>query len=66
MRVIDLGMIDTAEKSLTAGHQFRQADVDLIFLPSCRHLCAFLDRSSRRSPRQSTGDCSQSFPRAGD
>jgi L-arabinose isomerase len=32
VRVIDLGMIDTAEKSLTAGHQFRQADVDLIFL----------------------------------
>jgi L-arabinose isomerase len=31
-RVIDLGMIDTAEKSLTAGHEFRQADVDLIFL----------------------------------
>jgi L-arabinose isomerase len=31
-RVIDLGMIDTAAKSLTAGHEFRQADVDLIFL----------------------------------
>jgi L-arabinose isomerase len=31
-RVINLGMIDTAEKSLTAGHEFRQADVDLIFL----------------------------------
>jgi L-arabinose isomerase len=31
-RVINLGMIDTAEKSLTAGHEFRRADVDLIFL----------------------------------
>ena len=31
-RVINLGMIDTAEKSLAAGHEFRQADVDLIFL----------------------------------
>ena len=31
-RVINLGMIDTAEKSVAAGHEFRQADVDLIFL----------------------------------
>jgi len=31
-RVINLGMIDTPEKSLTAGHEFRKADVDLIFL----------------------------------
>jgi L-arabinose isomerase len=30
--VVNLGMIDTAEKSLAAGHAFRQADVDLIFL----------------------------------
>jgi L-arabinose isomerase len=31
-QVINLGLIDTPEKALTAGHQFRQADVDLIFL----------------------------------
>lgn len=30
--VINLGLIDTPEKALTAGHEFRQADVDLIFL----------------------------------
>jgi L-arabinose isomerase len=30
--VVNLGLIDTPEKALTAGHQFRQADVDLIFL----------------------------------
>ena len=32
LRVINLGLIDTAEKSFVAGHEFRKADVDLIFL----------------------------------
>ncbi|MGO9228237.1 MAG: arabinose isomerase [Bryobacteraceae bacterium] len=30
--VVNLGMIDTAEKAAAAGHEFRRADVDLIFL----------------------------------
>jgi L-arabinose isomerase len=30
--VMNLGMIDTAEKAVAAGHAFRQADVDLIFV----------------------------------
>ena len=30
--VVNLGLIDTSEKSFLAGHKFRQADVDLIFL----------------------------------
>ncbi len=30
--VVHLGLIDTPEKAMRAGHQFRQADVDLIFL----------------------------------
>src|SRR5215469_4078382 len=32
VEVINLGLIDTPEKSLAAGHEFRKADVDLIFL----------------------------------
>ena len=32
VRVINLGLIDSPEKSLLAGHEFRKADVDLIFL----------------------------------
>ncbi|MBV8375936.1 MAG: arabinose isomerase [Verrucomicrobia bacterium] len=32
VEVINLGLIDTSEKAQEAGHQFRQADVDLIFL----------------------------------
>ena len=32
VEVVNLGLIDTPEKALTAGHQFRAADVDLIFL----------------------------------
>src|SRR4029077_7360726 len=32
VRVINLGLIDTPEKSLVAGHEFRKEDVDLIFL----------------------------------
>ncbi len=32
VRVINLGLIDTPEKSVAAGHEFRKADVDLIFL----------------------------------
>jgi L-arabinose isomerase len=30
--VVDLGIIDNAEKAFDAGHEFRRADVDLIFL----------------------------------
>lgn len=32
VEIVNLGMIDTPEKGMVAGHQFRQADVDLIFL----------------------------------
>jgi len=30
--VVNLGLVDTPEKALAAGHAFRRADVDLIFL----------------------------------
>ncbi len=30
--VVNLGMVDTPEKAVEAGHRFRQADVDIIFL----------------------------------
>ena len=30
--IINLGLIDTPQKAVEAGHQFRQADVDIIFL----------------------------------
>jgi L-arabinose isomerase len=30
--VINLGLIDTSEKAMQAGHDFRKADVDIIFL----------------------------------
>jgi L-arabinose isomerase len=32
VQVVNLGLIDTPEKSLSAGHEFRKADIDLIFL----------------------------------
>ncbi len=32
VQVTNLGLVDTAEKSFRAGHAFREADVDLIFL----------------------------------
>jgi len=32
VKVVNLGLVDTPEKSLAAGHEFRKADVDLIFL----------------------------------
>lgn len=32
IEIVNLGLIDTPEKALEAGHRFRQADVDLIFL----------------------------------
>jgi L-arabinose isomerase len=31
-KIVNLGLIDTPEKAMEAGHQFRQADVDIIFL----------------------------------
>ncbi len=30
--VVNLGLIDTPERALIAGHQLRQADVDIVFL----------------------------------
>lgn len=30
--VVNLGLIDTTEKAIEAGHEFRKADVDIIFL----------------------------------
>ena len=32
VEVVNLGLIDTPEKAVEAGHRFRQTDVDLIFL----------------------------------
>ena len=32
VEVVNLGLIDTPEKALAAGHRFRESDVDLIFL----------------------------------
>ena len=32
VEIVNLGLIDTPEKAMEAGHQFRQADVDVIFL----------------------------------
>ena len=32
VEIVNLGLIDTPEKAMAAGHAFRQADVDLIFL----------------------------------
>ena len=32
VEVVNLGLIDSPEKAVVAGHRFRQADVDLIFL----------------------------------
>lgn len=32
VEIVNLGLVDTPDKALAAGHQFRQADVDLIFL----------------------------------
>jgi L-arabinose isomerase len=32
VEVVNLGLIDTPEKAFAAGHEFRRADVDLIFL----------------------------------
>src|SRR5215467_5846564 len=31
-RVVNLGLVDTPEKAVAAGHQFRQSDVDLLVL----------------------------------
>ena len=32
VEVVNLGLIDSPEKAVAAGHDFRRADVDLIFL----------------------------------
>ena len=49
VQIVDLGLIDTPEKAMAAGHAFRQADVDLIFLyVSTYALSSILCKLSRR------------------
>jgi L-arabinose isomerase len=36
-KVVNLGLIDTAQKALEAGHALRQADVDILFLHSATY-----------------------------
>ena len=62
VRVINLGLIDSPEKSLAAGHDFRKADVDLIFLHG-HNLRAFLHRAASRAAGEGAGNHSQSLPR---
>ncbi len=31
-KIVNLGLVDTPEKAMQAGHQFRQADVDILFI----------------------------------
>jgi L-arabinose isomerase len=65
VRVVNLGLITTPEKSFAAGHEFRKADVDLIFI-ICRDLRPFLDRASRGAPGQSSSHHSQFVSGASD
>jgi len=32
VQVVNLGLIDSPEKAIAAGHQFRREDIDIIFL----------------------------------
>lgn len=32
VEVVNLGLVDSPEKAMVAGHQFRQADIDLLFI----------------------------------
>jgi hypothetical protein len=61
--VVHLGLIDTPEKAMRAGHQFRQADVDLIFLVTVQvPLSIFLDKSLRIGYRM-VDECENGSPR---
>ncbi len=31
-KIVNLGLVDTPEKAMQAGHQFRQADIDILFI----------------------------------
>lgn len=53
--VIKLGLIDTAEKASTAAHQFRQSDVDLIFLHAATYALSST-LPARCSPGESSND----------
>ena len=37
VEIVNAGIIDTPEKAVAVGHDFRQADVDLIFLHSATY-----------------------------
>ncbi len=63
-QVVNLGLIDTPEKALAAGHEFRKADVDLIFLHVTTY-AALLDRASGGQAGQGSGHHSQSLPGRG-
>ena len=55
--VVNLGLIDTPEKATIAGHEFRRADVDLIFL-----FAATYALSSTVLPRSTAFQGTRSYP----
>ena len=55
VEVVNLGLIDSPPKALEAGHQFRAADVDLIFLHVTTYALV-LDGAAGGAAGQGAGD----------
>ena len=65
VEVVNLGLIDNPVKALEAGHKFREADVDVIFLAR-DDLRVFIHRAARGAARESSRDHPESRARSGD
>ena len=65
VEVVNLGLIDNPVKALEAGHQFRAADVDVIFLHVTTYALVF-HRAAGRAARESSGHHPESCARRRD
>jgi L-arabinose isomerase len=57
VEIVNLGLIDSVPKAFDAGHKFREADVDLIFLHVTTY--ALSSRALRRMSRSRNRKCFQ-------
>ena len=63
VEVCNIGLIDSPEKAIEAGHAFRRADVDIIFL-HVTDLCVEFHRSTRGALVQAVTETSAKSCRA--
>ncbi len=63
VEVINLGLIDTPQKAVQAGHHFSAADVDIIFMYVTTYALSATVLPVVQHAKESASDCAKPFSR---